>query len=150
MFWHTDAPISVGPTPNATLNGWAGQTVALHRDQDPGSGQSSPFGPATPKRDARPEHIDRAAAAHLSTVMVSLGSSLDTEVVLNGIPCALPLFAAFINIASFGLMNMFIAALKEQLEAKTNREELARFDRLEKKIDAMTAQVEGQRRMAVE
>jgi uncharacterized membrane protein YqhA len=82
--------------------------------------------------------------------MVSLGSSLDTEVVLNGIPCALPLFAAFIIIGSFGLMNMFIAALKEQLEAKTNREELARFDRLEKKIDAMTAQVEGQRRMAAE
>jgi hypothetical protein len=51
-------------------------------------------------------------------------------------------------------MNMFIAvlvaALKEQLEAETIREERARFDRPEQKIDAMTAQIEVQRRMAAE
>ncbi len=107
-------------------------------------------------RDIDPVHYGTLgrSAAHLYTVMVSLGSSLDTEVVLNGIPWALPIYAAFIIIASFGLMNMFIAvlvaALKEQLEAETIREERARFERLEQKIDALTAQIEGQRRMAAE
>ena len=46
---------------------------------------------------------------------------------------------------SFGLLNMFIAvlvaALKEQLDRKQMREERARFDRLEEKLDALTAAV---------
>ena len=107
-------------------------------------------------RDIDPLHYGTLGrtAAHLYTVMVSLGSSLDTEVVLNGIPWALPIFAAFIIVASFGLMNMFIAvlvaALKEQLEAETIREERARFDRLERKIDALAARLEDVGRMPAE
>jgi voltage-gated sodium channel len=86
-------------------------------------------------------------AAHLYTVMVNLGSGLDTEAVLDGNPWALPLYAAFIIVASFGLLNMFIAvlvaALKEQLEADQMREERARFDRLERKLDALAASIEA-------
>ncbi len=107
-------------------------------------------------RDVDPVHYGTLgrSAAHLYTIMVSLGSGLDTEIVLNGIPWALPLFGAFIIVASFGLMNMFIAvlvaALKEELEEETVREERARFDRLEQKIDALTAQIERERRIAAE
>jgi voltage-gated sodium channel len=107
-------------------------------------------------RDIDPPHYGTLgrSAAHLYTVMVSLGSSLDTEVVLDGIPWALPLFAAFIVVASFSLMNMFIAvlvaALKEQLEQETMREERARFDRLERKIDALARSIETQQRAPAE
>ncbi len=87
------------------------------------------------------------SAAHLYSVMVSLGANLDTEAVLGGIPWALPIYAAFIVIASFGLLNMFIAvlvaALKEQLEQEAIREERARFDRLECKIDRVAASIEA-------
>jgi voltage-gated sodium channel len=103
-------------------------------------------------RDMDPVHYGTLghSAAHLYTIMVSLGSNLDTEAVLGGIPWALPIFGAFIVIASFGLLNMFIAvlvaALKEQLEAETIREERARFDRLERKIDELAAAVAAAQR----
>ena len=100
-------------------------------------------------RDEDPTHYGSLgrAAAHLYTVMVSLGSNLDTEAVLGGNPWALPIYGAFIIVASFGLMNMFIAvlvaALKQQLEAEQMREERARFDRLERKLDELAAAIEA-------
>lgn len=100
-------------------------------------------------RDVDPVHYGTLgrAAAHLYTVMVTLGSGLDAEAVLDGNPWALPLYGAFIIVASFGLLNMFIAvlvaALKEQLEADQMREERARFDRLERKLDALAASIEA-------
>jgi voltage-gated sodium channel len=107
-------------------------------------------------RDVDPVHYGTLgrSAAHHYMVMVSLGSSLESESVLTGMPWALPLFAAFIIVASFGLLNMFIAvlvaALKEQLEQETIREERARFDRLEQKLDALAVQLADQRRMPAE
>jgi voltage-gated sodium channel len=98
-------------------------------------------------RDTDPAHYGMLghSAAHLYTVMVTLGSNLDTETVLVDDPWALPIFAAFIIVASFGLLNMFIAvlvtALRDELERETNRTERERFDRLERKIDALAAMV---------
>jgi voltage-gated sodium channel len=99
-------------------------------------------------RTIDPEHFGtlNRSAAHLYTVMVSLGSGLETESVLRGTPWALPIFAAFIVVASFGLLNMFIAvlvaALKEQLEREALIEERARSARLESKLDELVALVE--------
>ena len=77
--------------------------------------------------------------------MVSLGANLEAEEMLAERPWAWVIFAAFIIVASFGLLNMFIAvlvaALKEQLDRKHMREERERFDRLEEKVDALTAAV---------
>jgi voltage-gated sodium channel len=101
-------------------------------------------------RDADPVHYGALgrSAAHLYTVMVTLGSNLDSEAVLADDLWALPIFAVFIILASFGLLNMFIAvlvaALREELERETNREERERFDRLERKIDALAALVAAQ------
>ncbi|MBV8568902.1 MAG: ion transporter [Methylobacteriaceae bacterium] len=87
------------------------------------------------------------SAAHLYTVMVSLGSNLDTEVVFTDRPWALLIFGAFIVVASFGLLNMFIAvlvaALKEQLDREHVLEERARFNRLEQKVDRLAAAIEA-------
>jgi voltage-gated sodium channel len=107
-------------------------------------------------REIDPAHYGTLgrSAGHLYTVMVSLGSTLENESVLAGMPWALPLFGAFIIVASFGLLNMFIAvlvaALKEQLEQDTIREERARFDRLEQKLDALAVQLADQRRLPAE
>ncbi len=87
------------------------------------------------------------SAAHLYGIMVSLGSNLGDETVLADHLWALPFFGVFIIVASFGLMNMFIAvlvsALREELEKDTIREERERFNRLEQKLEALTALVEG-------
>jgi voltage-gated sodium channel len=104
-------------------------------------------------RDQDPAHYGSLgrSAGHLYSVMVTLGSNLDTEAVLGGNPWALPIYGAFIIVASFGLLNMFIAvlvaALKEQLEQETVREERARFDRLERKLDALMASIEARREL---
>src|SRR4051794_34865758 len=93
-------------------------------------------------RDVDPLHYGGLgrSAAHLFTVMVSLGANLEAEEMLEERPWAWLIFVAFIVVASFGLPNMFIAvlvaALKEQLDRKQMREERARFDRLEEKVDA--------------
>jgi membrane protein implicated in regulation of membrane protease activity len=61
------------------------------------------------------------------------------------LPAGLPVFAAFIVVASFGVLSMFIAvlvaALREQLEQETMHEERERFDRVGRKIDALAALV---------
>jgi voltage-gated sodium channel len=99
-------------------------------------------------REIDPDHYGSAgrSAAHLYTVLVTLGSTLDTEPALDRRLWALPIFGSFIVVASFGLMNMFIAvlvaALREQLEKDTLRQERARFDRLERKLDMLAASVE--------
>jgi voltage-gated sodium channel len=98
-------------------------------------------------RDVDPAHYGRLAssAAHLYTVMVTLGSNLDSEAVLTDDPWTLPIFAAFIVVASFGLLNMFIAvlvaALRDELEREARHEERQQFARLEQKIDALAALV---------
>jgi voltage-gated sodium channel len=97
-------------------------------------------------RTIDPEHLGTLrSAAHLYTVMVSLGSGLEIESVLRATPWALPIFAAFVVVASFGLLNMFIAvlvaALKEQLERETLIKERVRSDRLERKLDELVALV---------
>jgi len=98
-----------------------------------------------------PAHYGTLArsAAHLYTVMVTLGSGLDSEIVFDDRPWVLPIYGAFIVVASFGLMNMFIAvlvaALREELEKDTIQEERARFDRLERQIAALTVLVRTQR-----
>ena len=96
-------------------------------------------------RDADPVHYGTLgrSTGHLYGIMVSLGSGLGDEAVLLDHLWALPLVAAFVIVASFGLMNMFIAvlvsALREELEKEALLEERARFDRLEQKLDALTA-----------
>jgi voltage-gated sodium channel len=98
-------------------------------------------------RDIDPARYGTLArsAAHLFSVMVSLGSGLENEVVFAPSPWAVLLFAAFIVVASFGLLNMFIAvivaALKEELDRDHVREERARFDRLERKLEELAAEV---------
>lgn len=98
-------------------------------------------------RDVDPAHYGGLgrSAAHLYSVMVSLGSNLESEIVFGPQPWAAPLFAAFIIVASFGLLNMFIAvivaALKEELDREHVREERARFDRLERRIEELTAEL---------
>jgi voltage-gated sodium channel len=102
-------------------------------------------------RDVDPRHYGTLghSAAHLYTIMVSLGSNLDSELVFDEGPWVYPIFAAFIVIASFGLLNMFIAvlvaALKEQIERDHVQEERARFDRLERKVDALATALAGLR-----
>lgn len=96
-------------------------------------------------RDIDPAHYGTLgrSAAHLYAVMVSLGSNLESEMVFAADPWALPIFGAFIVVASFGLLNMFIAvlvaALKEQLDHENVAEERAHFERLERKLDALAA-----------
>jgi voltage-gated sodium channel len=100
-------------------------------------------------RDVDPTHYGTLtrSAAHLYTVMVSLGSGLEAEPVLIDHPWALPVFAAFVLIVSFGLMNMFIAvlvtAMSGLIEEEAMQEERARFDRLERKVDALAALLEA-------
>jgi len=96
-------------------------------------------------RDVDPAHYGTLtrSAAHLFSVMVSLGANLESETVFASLPWTAPLFAAFIVVASFGLLNMFIAvivaALKEELDRDHVREERARFDRLERKLEEVAA-----------
>jgi voltage-gated sodium channel len=98
-------------------------------------------------RDVDPQHYGTLgrSAAHLYTVMVTLGANLDTESVFDEGPWVYPIFATFIVVASFGLLNMFIAvlvaALKEQIERENILEERARFDRLEQKLDRLASAV---------
>jgi len=100
-------------------------------------------------RDVDPAHYGTLwrAAGHLYVVMASLGSDLESEIVFAEMPWSVLLFAAFIVIASFGLLNMFIAvlvnALKEQLDRENVMEERARFDRLEAKVDALAERLEA-------
>ena len=102
-------------------------------------------------RDIDPAHYGTLgrSAAHLYSVMVSLGSNLESEKVFAAEPWSLMLFGAFIVVASFGLLNMFIAvlvaALKEQLDRENVAEERAHFERLEQKIDALSAAIEALR-----
>ena len=103
-------------------------------------------------RDIDPAHYGTLArsAGHLYAVMVSLGSGLESETIFAIDPWALPIFGAFIVIASFGLLNMFIAvlvtALKEQLDHDHVVEERAHFERLERKVDALAEALEALRR----
>lgn len=96
-------------------------------------------------RDTDPVHYGSLgrSAVHLYGIMVSLGSNLEYETVFAARPWAYVIFGIFIVIASFGLMNMFIAvlvsALKEQLDQDHVREERAQFARLEAKIDQLAA-----------
>jgi voltage-gated sodium channel len=100
-------------------------------------------------RDVDPMRYGTLArsAAHLFSVMVSLGSNLENETIFGPLPWAVPLFGAFIVVASFGLLNMFIAvivaALKEELDREHVREERARFDRLERKLEQVAAGLEA-------
>ncbi len=102
-------------------------------------------------RDIDPAHYGTLgrSAAHLYSVMVSLGSNLESEKVFAAEPWSLLLFGAFIVVASFGLLNMFIAvlvaALKEQLDRENVAEERAHFERLEQKVDALSAAIEALR-----
>ena len=103
-------------------------------------------------RDIDPAHYGTLgrSAAHLYSVMVSLGSNLESETVFVAEPWSLLIFGAFIVVASFGLLNMFIAvlvaALKEQLDRENVLEERAHFERLEHKVDALSAAIEALRR----
>lgn len=90
------------------------------------------------------------SAAHLYSVMTSLGSNLESETIFGRDPWALPIFGAFIVVASFGLLNMFIAvlvaALKEQLDHENVAEERAHFARIERKLDALADALDALRR----
>ncbi len=103
-------------------------------------------------RDTDPDHYGNLgrSAAHLYSTMVSLGAGLEGETVFATMPWAYLLFGAFIVIAGFGLLNMFIAvlvaALKEQLEQEKIREERAHFARIERKIDELQAMIGDIRR----
>lgn len=100
-------------------------------------------------RDIDPDHFGTLGrtTAHLYTVMVSLGSGLENEAVLTEEPWTLPIFVVFLVVVSFGLMNMFIAilvtAMRQEVEKETIKEERARFDRLEQKIDALALALEA-------
>ncbi len=102
-------------------------------------------------RDIDPAHYGTLgrSAEHLYAVMVSLGANLESETVFAAEPWSLLIFGAFIVVASFGLLNMFIAvlvaALKEQLDRENVAEERAHFERLERKIDALSAALEALR-----
>ncbi len=107
-------------------------------------------------RDVDPAHYGSLprSAAHLYSIMVTLGSNLEGEAVLATLPWTAPLFAAFIVVASFGLLNMFIAvivaALKEELDREHVLEERERLERLERKLDALAARLETQSRASRE
>jgi voltage-gated sodium channel len=96
-------------------------------------------------RDIDPAHYGSLgrSATHLYSVMVSLGSNLESETVFGPLPWAYLIFGIFIVVASFGLLNMFIAvlvaALKEQLDQENVLEERAHFARLEEKVDALSS-----------
>jgi voltage-gated sodium channel len=91
------------------------------------------------------------SATHLYSIMVSLGSNLESKTVFSTLPWAYLIFGIFIIIASFGLLNMFIAvivaALKEQLDRENVREERAHFARREEKVDALSAALEALRKL---
>jgi voltage-gated sodium channel len=97
-------------------------------------------------RSLDPVHYGSLAssAVYLYATMASFGSNLEAVLpVVRNAPWAWLVFAPFLMLASFGLLNLFIAvlvtALRERLDRKTMLRERQRFDRLESKIDLLLA-----------
>ena len=101
-------------------------------------------------RDVDPVHYGTLgrSAIHLYAIMVSFGNDPEAIVpVVSVIPWAWLVFVPFVVIASFGLLNLFIgvlaAAVRDQLDAERAGRERAHMDRLEAKLDALTAAIRG-------
>jgi voltage-gated sodium channel len=96
-------------------------------------------------RDIDPERYGSLgrAATHVYSFMVTFGADLDAEPVIREAPWSLFVFAPFIFVASFGMLNLIIAilvvALREQMDSSALRKEQQRLDRIEQKVDAITA-----------
>ncbi len=97
-------------------------------------------------RTIDPVHYGSLAtsAIYLYATMASFGSNLEAVLpVVREAPWAWLIFAPFLMLASFGLLNLFIAvlvtALRERLDRKTMLRERQRFDRLEAKVDQLLA-----------
>lgn len=97
-------------------------------------------------RSLDPAHYGSLAtsAVYLYATMASFGSNLEAVLpVVREAPWAWLLFVPFLMLASFGLLNLFIAvlvtALRERLDRKATLRERQRFERLEAKIDLLLA-----------
>lgn len=97
-------------------------------------------------RDVDPAHYGSlgSSAIHLYAIMVSFGNDPDAIIpVVTALPWAWLVFVPFVVIASFGLLNLFIgvlaAAVREQLDAERSGRDRARLERVEAKVDALTA-----------
>jgi len=82
-------------------------------------------------------------AIYLYATMASFGSNLEAVLpVVRKAPWAWLVFAPFLMVTSFGLLNLFVAvivaALRERLDRKNTLRERRRFQRLEAKIDALS------------